>query len=30
VYADRNVIVDAEREQFAAYLAGFEEEGAEQ
>ena len=29
VYADRSAIVDAEREQFAAYLAGFEEEGAE-
>jgi pyruvate dehydrogenase E1 component alpha subunit len=30
VYADRSAIVDAEREQFAAYLAGFEEEGAQQ
>jgi hypothetical protein len=30
VYADRSAILDAERAQFAAYLAGFEEEGAEQ
>ena len=30
VYADRNAILDAERAQFAAYLADFEEEGAEQ
>jgi hypothetical protein len=29
VYADGNAILDAERAQFAAYLAGFEEEGAE-
>jgi 2-oxoisovalerate dehydrogenase E1 component alpha subunit len=29
VYAGRNAILDAERDQFAAYLAGFEEEGAE-
>ena len=29
VYADPNAILDAERAQFAAYLAGFEEEGAE-
>jgi 2-oxoisovalerate dehydrogenase E1 component subunit alpha len=29
VYAGPNAIVDAEREQFAAYLAGFEEAGGE-
>jgi len=29
VYAEPGAILDAEREQFAAYLAGFEEEGAE-
>ena len=28
VYAGRNAILDAERAQYAAYLAGFEEEGA--
>ncbi|MGH3263696.1 MAG: thiamine pyrophosphate-dependent enzyme, partial [Trebonia sp.] len=29
VYADGNAILDAERAQFAAYLAGFEEAGAQ-
>jgi 2-oxoisovalerate dehydrogenase E1 component alpha subunit len=29
VYAGGNAILDAERAEFAAYLAGFEEEGAE-
>jgi 2-oxoisovalerate dehydrogenase E1 component alpha subunit len=29
VYADGSAILDAERAQFATYLAGFEEEGAE-
>jgi len=28
VYADGSAIVDAERAQYAAYLAGFEEKGA--
>ena len=29
VYAGPNAVVDAERAQYAAYLAGFEEKGAE-